>query len=145
MEHSLCLLWCCCAFTHTVKTHKVKLWKVIRQQGEKDPAAAADRDCISSILLLLHSPISDIPTAPLLSLTSFFFCLAFLTPLLHRYHVPAFPPFLSCSSPLPLDVRGGSRRRVYSAQGLSCYRVLNAMETKFLLHNSMSVCVCVCV
>lgn len=84
-------------------------------------------------------------SSPLLS--PFFFLLGLSHPLLRIYHVPAFLRFLSYSSSLPLDLRGGLRRRVYSAQGLSCYRVLNAMETKFLLHNSVPACVCayVCV
>lgn len=55
----------------------------------------------------------------------------------------SLPLFFSSSRPLCSGAPGGSRRRVCSAQGLSCYRVLNATETKFLLRNSMCVCVCV--
>lgn len=56
-----------------------------------------------------------------------------------------FPSSLSCSpASLPLQsesCRRGLRRSVCLASGLSCYRGLNAMETKFLLHNAgMQVC-----
>lgn len=51
-----------------------------------------------------------------------------------------FPSSLSCSpASLPLQsesCRRGLRRSVCLASGLSCYRGLNAMETKFLLHNA---------
>lgn len=41
------------------------------------------------------------------------------------------------------EQQGGLRRRVCLAPGLSCYRGLNAMETKFLLHNAVCVRACV--
>lgn len=59
--------------------------------------------------------------------------------------IPLFPSSPSCSpASLPLQsesCRRGLRRSVCLASGLSCYRGLNAMETKFLLHNAgMQVC-----
>ena len=68
------------------------------------------------------------------------------------YHAPTFPCFLFfpylllflLSSGLS-EQQGGWSRRVCLASGLSCYRRLNAMETKFWLHNALNMCVCLCV
>lgn len=50
---------------------------------------------------------------------------------------PSSPSCLPASLPLQSQsCRRGLRRSVCLASGLSCYRGLNAMETKFLLHNA---------
>lgn len=92
------------------------------------------------------------------SLPNFFFC--FLSSFSHCIvksslspsGILLFPSSPSCSpASLPLQsesCRRGLRRSVCLASGLSCYRGLNAMETKFLLHNvGMQVCkpTCACV
>lgn len=60
-----------------------------------------------------------------------------------RHVLISFPSFVFLLlSSVFSQLQGGLRRRVCLAPGLSCYRGLNAMETKFLLHNSACMCAC---
>lgn len=131
-------------FFYTCCRNELNFVKVIRQVKIKrflqlQPALA---DCIPLHRSFIPSPICDIPSSPRPYLP-------FNQPFSpHCYIFTTFQPSLIFSPARLLflsapERQGGSRRRVCSAQGLSCYRVLNAMETKFSLHNSMCVCACV--